>query len=262
MKKRLLVRETKRRPISPTLGSMLLEIQAGSPDDRLLFWLPENYPDSGITRALSHFARKNHLLSHRTKGPLKLNPRRFRYTLGTHLAEEGASDLHIAEMLDHSDLRHVKVYRETRSSIAEPMAQATNPSMIPLVHLFLGIIIEADQSPLPAGLPAQIIPGAPLHVPQVPLDIGGVGRCGRDVLKDGLCKLFPPLSCYTCPFFAALRTGPHQQLVQGLEMYLEEHREQLDRRILLQLEEVLRAIHEVLVLIAGPANHQGGSAHA
>lgn len=262
IKKRLVVRETKRRPISPTLGDMLYEIQEAGPDDPLLFWLPKINPEQGIAEAMSRFAKRCNLISPRTSGRLKLNPRRFRYTLATHLAEEGATDLQIAEVLDHSDLSHVPIYTETTSFITGPVARATDPILIPLVHLFLGIIVESDQSPMFVGLPNHIIPGAPPHIPQVPLDIGGVGRCGRNLLKDGLCKLFPPLSCYTCPFFAALRAGPHQQLYQGLEAYLEAHRDRLDRRIVLQLEEVLCAIREVLDLINRPDGNQGGDSHA
>ncbi len=262
IKKRLVVRETKRRPISPTLGGMFCEIQRVGPDDPLLFLLPKMAPETGIAQAMRRFAKMSQMVSSRTSGPLKLNPRRFRYTLPTHLAEEGASDLQIAEVLDHSDLRYVPTYTETTSFIAEPVARATDPVFIPLIHLFLGIIVESDQSQIFAGLPNQIIPGAPPHMPQVPLDIGGIGLCGRNLLNDGLCRLFPPLSCYTCSFFAALRTGPHQQLYQGLEAYLEEHRDRLDRRIVLQLEEVLCAIREVLALIHRPDGNQGGDSHA
>ncbi|HLV97057.1 MAG TPA: hypothetical protein VKT82_00140, partial [Ktedonobacterales bacterium] len=262
IKKRLLVRETKRRPISPTLGNMLIEIQQADVDTPLLFWLPKMEPEAAIAGAMRRFARMSHLVSSRTSGPLKLNPRRFRYTLATHLAEEGASDVHIAEALDHSSLEYVLTYSKTTTFISEPMERATNPRLMPLVHLFLGIIVESDQTQIFAGLPNQIIPGAPPHITQIPLDIGGIGLCGRNLLKDGLCKLFPPLSCYTCSFFAALRVGPHQQLYQGLEAYLEAHRDRLDRRIVLQLEEVLSAIREVLALIKSPDSNQGEDPHA
>lgn len=261
IKKRLELRETKRRPISSALGNMLCGVQVAGPADPLLYWLPKVAPDFAITEAMKRFAKTSNLISPRTNERLKLNPRRFRYTLATHLASEGASDLKIAEVLDHSDLRYVSVYTETNPSITGPVADATNPGLIPLVNLFLGIIVESDQSQAFAGLPNQIVPGAPPHIPQIPLDIGGIGLCGRNLLNDGLCKLFPPLSCYTCSFFAALRAGPHQQLYQGLEAYLEEHRDRLDRRILLQLEEVLGAIREVLALVNGQRSNQGGGSH-
>src|SRR3712207_8358295 len=55
--------------------------------------------------------RKSNLVSPRTGTQLHLHPRRLRYTLATEAAEQGASDYHVAELLDHSDIRDRKSTR-------------------------------------------------------------------------------------------------------------------------------------------------------
>lgn len=76
--------------------------------------------------------------------------------------------------------------------------------------------------------------------------MGGVGGCGRDSQKDGLCDLFPPLSCYLCPFFAALRSGPHREVLGSLESYVRKNEASADPRILRQLDDIVIAIRTVL----------------
>lgn len=83
--------------------------------------------------------------------------------------------------------------------------------------------------------------------------MGGVGLCGRDVRKDGLCRLFPPLSCYLCLSFAALRSGPHRELLESIETFIREWENRVDKRILTQLDDVRIAISQVLEQIASSA---------
>ena len=75
--------------------------------------------------------------------------------------------------------------------------------------------------------------------------------CGRDVRKDGLCRLLPPLSCYLCPSFAALRGGPHREMLTSIEAFLAENLETSDKRILMQLADVRVAIRQVLDQLSG-----------
>jgi hypothetical protein len=195
---------------------------------------------------MHNFATSVDLISPRTKERLILHPRRFRYTLATHVAEEGASKLHIAEILDHSDTQSVDVYVETTSSIIDPVKKATNPVLIPLVGRFQGKIIDSlDVSNL-NGLPNQIIPSMIPHLLDEQLDLGGIGLCGRNVRQDGLCRLFPPLSCYLCPDFVALRTGLHQEMLTKLEMYIHSWKDKLDKRIPMQLDKILEEIRSVI----------------
>jgi hypothetical protein len=243
VKKRIPRRETKRRPISHALGSLLTSLHYGSADDPLLHWLPASHPEGTINQAMRRFAEAAHLISPRTQHRLRMNARRFRFSIATHMAEEGASLFHIAEVLDHSDTQNVRVYVETASSIADPVARATDGALTPLVHRFQGRMVDSDG---PGGLSHQRIPAATPHLRIPPLDVGGIGYCGRDVVREGLCQLLPPLSCYLCPSFAALRTGPHRQMLASIDESLRLQEPQSDRRILVQLDQVRAAIRQVI----------------
>jgi len=243
VKKRIPRRETKRRPISDALGSLLKSLQQGGPEGPLLHWLPASHPEGTINAAMRRFAEAAHLVSPRTQHRLKMNARRFRFSIATHMAEEGASLFHIAEVLDHSDTQNVRVYVETASSIADPVAQATDGALTPLVHRFQGRIVDSDDTSSPSHqrIPATI---PQMGIPH--LDVGGIGYCGRDAARDGLCQLLPPLSCYICPSFAALQTGPHRQMLTSIEGFLQFQEPHSDRRILLQLDQVRTAIRQVI----------------
>jgi hypothetical protein len=116
----------------------------------------------------------------------------------------------------------------------------------PLVRQFQGTIIDSTGSPAFAGLPNQVIPAIAPHLGIANLNVGGIGLCGRDVRKDGLCRLLPPLSCYLCPSFAALRDGPHREMLDSIDVFLNGNQETSDKRILMQLADVRIAIRQVL----------------
>jgi len=245
-KKRTAQRETQRRPLSARLGQLLARLQLGGPRDHLFHWLGANQPESDLRTAVKRWARAARLVSPRTGQRLHLNSRRFRYTLATHLAEEGASKFHLALVLDHADLNYVDVYTETTSTITGQVAAATDTLLEPLVNRFLGKIVETPDGPGSSSQPAQLIPAAAPHMPLPMLAAGGVGVCGRNVAQEGLCRLFPPLSCYLCPSFAAFRSGVHEELLASIETFLVAQRESADRRIRAQLDEVQQAIRELL----------------
>ncbi len=244
IKKRIVRRETKRRPISNRLGELLEKLQQGDSEDPLFHWLGQSHRN--IVNAMEHFVRDAGIKSPRSGSQLKISPRRFRYTLATYMAEEGASKYHIAEILDHTDLQSVNVYVETVSSIAEAVAHATDPMLGPIVNRFLGKVIDSVEKPILEGLPNAIVPAMMPQLPFAALNAGGVGICGRDVRKDGLCRLFPPLSCYLCRHFAALRDGPHQEMLESIETFIHEIQDSVDNRILKQLDTIRDAIKEVV----------------
>jgi hypothetical protein len=246
VKKRISRRETRRRPISNALGSLLKSLAEGDPDGPLLHWLPTSSPEAAINVAMRRFAQAADLISPRTQLRMRMNARRFRFSIATHMAEEGASLFQIAEVLDHTDTQNVRVYIETASSIADPVALATDDALAPLVRRFQGRVIDSDEHLPAAGHSNQRIPAAVPHLGIPHLDVGGIGLCGRDADTDGLCQLLPPLSCYLCPSFAALRTGPHRQMQESIDEFLRSHEHHSDRRILLQLDQVRTAIRQVI----------------
>lgn len=244
VKKRTAQRETKRRPISQHLGDLLTNLRQGSSEEPLFQWFSSTRPEADARSAMKRFSKAAGLISPRTGKPLLMSPRRFRFTIATHMAEEGASLFHIAEVLDHSDTQNVRVYVETAASIADPVAKATDFALKPLVERFQGKIVEANGDPQGRPIPAS----AP-HLEIELLDVGGIGLCGLDVRADGPCRLLPPISCYLCPSFAALRDGPHEQMLHSIEGFLENAGRTNDKRILMQLEDVRAGISQVITAL-------------
>jgi len=251
IKKRTAHLQMKRRPISATLGVLLEKLKRGNTTDPLLHWLSASYPEDSVRVAMNRFSASVGLVSPRTGKRLSLSPRRFRYSIATHMAEEGASVFHIAELLDHSDTQNVRVYVETASSIADPVAKATDSALAPLVQRFQGKIVQPSAATAP-----EMIPAIAPHLGLNRLDIGGIGFCGRDVRRDGLCRLFPPASCYLCPSLSAFRDGPHQQVLDSLERFLKITESQNDGRIVAQLEDVRIGIAEVITAISKSSQHE------
>jgi integrase len=246
VKKRTTQRETKRRPISRKLGDLLVGLQKGDPEAFLLHWLSETNPESGINQAMARFVKASRIASPHTGESLKLSARRLRYSLATDLAEDGASPEQIAEALDHTDTTNVKVYIETVSSITDRVAQATDQALVPLVRRFQGKVVDVGERSVAEGLSNQMIPASAPHLPFPVLNAGGIGMCERNPVTHGLCGLFPPLSCYQCPSFAALRNGPHRSILESIERFIEERKEQMDERTAAQLSDIQLAIKEVL----------------
>jgi integrase len=217
VKKRREFRETKTRPISDKLGELLLELTCGGQDDPLFHWLSPDAPEDGINQAMMRFATAARLISPRTRSLLNLTPRRFRFTLATEMAREGASRERIAEVLDHTDLQNVNVYVEAASFVIDQLGERFDRMFDPLLQRFRGKIVDSRVEPAFPEVPRKVIPGDIVQLPTAPLNVGGIGMCGRDVRKDGLCRLAPPLTCYPCEFFAAFRTGPHSEVLSALE---------------------------------------------
>ena len=244
VKKRTAQRETKRRPISNKLGDLLTGLRRGRPDDPLFHWLSSSGAETDARSAMKHFSKAAGLVSPRTGKMLLITARRFRFSIATHMAEEGASLFHIAEVLDHSDTQNVRVYVETASSITDPVANATDSALGPLVRRFQGMIVASSSES-----EGPVIPASAPHLGIDHLDVGGVGLCGLDALADGPCRLLPPISCYLCPSFAALRHGPHEQMLQSIERFLARNEQANDKRILMQLEDVRTGIQQVITEI-------------
>jgi integrase len=250
-KKRRPFKETKQRAISQRLAELLKSLHKGKPVDSLLHWLPARTPSLGINEAFRRFVCKSNIMSPRTGGLLKLHARRLRYTLATEAAEQGASDYHVAELLDHSDISHVEVYRKTEPTIADRMERTLDPSLAPLVKRFQGQVVDsAGEYPF-GKIPPAPIPGAAFHLPDYPLDLGGIGWCGLDLKTYGLCKKSPPLACYTCPKFAAWRDGPHKDVLHGLENATTALSEIADRRIPQELLDTKTAVQQCVQQIEG-----------
>ena len=255
MKKRKEFRETKTRPVSDQLGQLLTELRRGEPADPLFHWLPPDAPEEGINQAMARFSTAARLLSPRTRSPLHLTPRRFRSTLATEMAREGASRERIAEVLDHTDLQNVNVYIEAASYVVDQLGERFDQMFDPLLQRFRGKIVDSAVQRFSWRFHPKVIPGDIVQLPTAPVNVGGIGMCGRDVRKDGLCRLAPPLTCYPCEFFAAFRTGPHAEVLAALEKISEDMKAVSDSRIPMQLEDVMSAIRQLLAQLHREQGH-------
>jgi len=143
--------------------------------------------------------------SERTNKPLRITTRRFRYTLGTRAAAEGASELVIAELLDHSDTQNVGVYLEAVPKILERIDKAMAIHLAPMAQAFAGQLIDNEAQAKRAGDPRSRIVGP--EAPKKPF-----GSCGH----FGFCGAAAPIACYTCRSFQPWRDGPHLEILKSL----------------------------------------------
>lgn len=255
VKKRRASSSPKTRPISQLLASLLEPLATGDPEALLFDWL-DGYisPENAMTTAMQRFAAAADLVSPRTGIRMRLTPRRFRYTLGTEMANEGHSLEKIAVVLDHTDTQNAKVYIESSPNVIAHLG-GLDALYDRVARWFGGTTVEPEAERHPAGAERKVIPG---RAPQLPmLNVGGIGLCGR---KD-LCRLAPPLTCYTCDFFAAFTDGPHAEVVSSMEEYMDEtfRTGAADARIPLQLARAVAAGRQLLVQLED-RRERGGEA--
>lgn len=143
--------------------------------------------------------------SERTGRDLLVNSRRFRYTRGTRAAAEGASELVIAELLDHSDTQQVGVYVKSVPKILERIDRAMAVYLAPVAQAFAGQLITDESQARRKGDPRSkiVTPEALAHP---------VGNCG----SYGFCGANAPIACYTCRNFQPWKDGPHEAVLESL----------------------------------------------
>jgi integrase len=186
-----------------------------------------------FTELVRRFAKRLNVISPRTLKPLKLNPRRLRYTFATSMVRQGASAAELADLLDHTDLQHVQVYYNARSTIVERLDAALAEKLAPLVARFSGEIIDHDNNSAHIRYQEKL----------EPRKIHGIGMCGADYL----CKLYPPLSCYLCEKFQPFRQAPHNKVLEDLTKWREKRLNEFgdNDRIAQQLDEVIYQVAQV-----------------
>ncbi|OOZ39823.1 hypothetical protein BOW53_10210 [Solemya pervernicosa gill symbiont] len=159
---------------------------------------------SDITSKLKSIINKLQITSERTGKPLKTTGYRFRYTLGTRAAREGAGVLTIATLLDHSDTQNTKVYVANIPEHAATISEIMNGSLMRYASAFQGEVVESEDSVLSA------VPGAQRIRTSDSSD--NVGSCGT----NAMCRDYAPVACYTCPKFKAWRDAPHHLILKWL----------------------------------------------
>lgn len=167
-----------------------------------------------LARIIPEVFKRINVPSERLSEPMPVTARRFRYTFGTRAAEEGLSDLVIAEMLDHSDTSHVHIYKAFTSTILERIDRAMAVSMAPLAQAFKGKIIKSElEASRSNDISSRIVD---LRIDQ---SGAGVGNCGQ----HSFCGFSAPIACYSCNSFEPWLDGPHEDVLN----YLLERRKHL-----------------------------------
>jgi hypothetical protein len=183
--------------------------------------------------------KKLEIVSHRTGEPLNVNTRRFRYTFGTRMVDEGASPAQLAIGLGHSDLQHGGVYYETRSSQVGRLDAALAVTLGPIADAFMGRIVDDEADAVNGGDPAKRIPWFRRKFGEKPQRGDDLGVCGA-----GPCGLLAPVSCYTCAKFQPWKNGPHREVLD----WLVEERERKQKQ---GLDPQIFKIHDATILAVG-----------
>jgi integrase len=160
--------------------------------------------------------------------PIPLTPKRFRYTFGTRLAEEGASE-------GHADQQHVKVYVSASPRIVESIDKTMGPVLAPLARAFKGQLVEDEKHTTNKGAPGSRI--IDFRVSKDP-----AGSCAG---KGRSCAFNKPVACYTCFRFEPWLDGPHEKVLQRLHA---EREKWTDDRMAAVNDEPIRAVQEVIAL--------------
>lgn len=162
---------------------------------------------ANISARLRIALEKLEVISERTGKKMSISARRFRYTLGTRAAMEGAGELVIAELLDHSDTQNVGVYVEARPEIVERIDKALALQMAPMAQAFCGMLVTQKSDAVRGDDPTSLVID-PLAAPAK----NPVGNCGM----HGFCGFAAPVACYTCRNFQPWLDGPHEAVLERL----------------------------------------------
>jgi integrase len=234
--------EERSRPVSRLLAKRLGSVAPDDPSDStpLLWWLRPGRQSQDLLQALERWADDASLVSPRTGRRLHLTGYRFRYTLGMEAARNGASRFQLMVLLDHADLQNVDVYIDAAGTVMQHIEASLESTFAPAIRRFLGRTERA--SPTETG----VIPATFAQLVDLPAMPVGIGRCSINVRTDGVCRLAPPLSCYTCPKFVAFRDGPHAAVATGLEQVARTHSSVTGGRTTSVLLPTIHAIRELL----------------
>jgi integrase len=166
--------------------------------------------------------------------PIPVSPRRFRYTFGVRLAEEGASMAVIADRLGHADLQQVGVYVQASPKIVENIDKAMGKQLAGLARAFKGQLVEDEMHSTHKGAPGSRI--IDFRVSPSP-----VGSCAG---KGGGCAFNKPVACYTCFKFEPWLDAPHGKVLQRLQ--LEREKWVGDERVAAINDDSMLAVEEVI----------------
>jgi hypothetical protein len=198
-----------------------------------------------ITARVKQFAKTLKLQASGDGAPLKLTPRRLRYTFATRLVQEGASPLEVADALDHSSTDYVMVYFNTRSDVVRWLDKSFALTLAPHAQAFMGVIVGSEKKATRGEDPASRL----YHADPKKLLREPVGNCG----SFNFCGLFAPIACYTCVSFEPWQDAPHETILEALCADRQRRLERGDDLKIVQMHDTtILAIAEVIRLCSSP----------
>jgi hypothetical protein len=189
-----------------------------------------------ITKKLEDAISSLKVESPRTSDLIKITPRRFRYTIGTRAAMEGAGELVIAELLDHSDTQNVSVYVEARPEYIKKIDKAIALLLAHRAQAFAGVLLKDKSKATRAGDPTSLVKN---YTDQGCQTLGGCGTYS-------FCGQMAPIACYTCGSFEPFADAPHEEILQALLDKREELIQTTDERIASINDTTILAVAEVV----------------
>lgn len=244
------------RPLIPQIGEPLFDYVrrvaerfTGTLNDvQMAPMFPRENPDGSagyeyhrtgneMSRLITGAIAKIDAFSERTGKKLHVFPTRLRRTVGTRAAQEGHSELVIAEVLDHSNIASAAYYVEAVPEIAIRIDQAMAKTLAPIAKAFQGIV--------PDRVEAKSIVGESKII-DLRIDRSGksMGACG----SNRSCSFNAPIACYTCRSFRPWLDGPHQAVLDHMLNRREHQLAQSDARIASVNDRTILAIAEVIAM--------------
>ena len=166
---------------------------------------------ASLGKMLIAAVEKLKVVSERTGQLIHVNPYRFRYSLGTRAAIEGAGTLTIATLLDHSDTQHVAMYVANVPEFAIEISKIMNQPLARYAAAFAGKLVKNEEEANKKNAGATRIP-----LREKDADLGSCGT-------NSFCQDYAPIACYLCPKFMPWEDAPHHLVLE----WLMEEREQL-----------------------------------
>jgi integrase len=166
--------------------------------------------------------------------PMPLSSKRFRYTFGTRLAEEGASKVIIANRMGHADLQNVEAYVAASPKIVESIDRTMGALLAPLAMAFKGQVVMDEKHTTHKGAHGS-------RIIDFRVSADPVGSCGA---KGCNCAFNKPVACYTCFRFEPWLDAPHEKVLVRLQT--EREKWSTDERMAAINDEPIRAVQEVI----------------
>jgi integrase len=198
-----------------------------------------------FSRRMSDFAPATERLDY---APLPVTAKRFRYTFGTRLVEEGASKAVVADRLAHADLQNVGVYFSASPKIIERINTAIGAMLAPVAQAFQGKLVRGKAESTLKGQPDSVIIDFRVSTKSLGACEGGCKGCG----------FLKPDGCYTCFRFEPWADAPHENVLERLKL---ERQQISDARIAAVKDLTIKAVEEVIALCNEFSRNNSSEAH-